>query len=178
MLNKGILTSMITFEQYSNFVSESFLDYPDNKSLAIVLYMPGCDRNCLGCHNTNLKEYQNFEDNQQLIEFLKHKCKLAYTNKLCLQGGDPLYKDNLFLTKQILSEMSSKYDICIYTGGTIKEVEKLNLQGFKYIKCGIFDTKLYIGSKKTDNYIQFATKNQQLYDSNLKLLSKEGIYYF
>ena len=36
----------------------------------------------------------------------------------------------------------------------------------------------YIGSKKTDDYIQFATKNQKLYDKDLILLSKDGVYYY
>ena len=63
-------------------------------------------------------------------------------------------------------------------GANIDEVKKANLHGFKYIKCGKFDESEFIGSQKTDDYMQFATKNQQLYDANLKLLSKDGIYNF
>lgn len=169
---------MVKLSNCSNFISTSFLDYPDNSSLAIVFYMSGCDRNCNGCQNEDLKEYLGYEDIDLLVEFLESKCIKEHTNKICLQGGDPLYKDNLFFTKYILSKLSKRYDICIYTGANITEVKKLNLKGFKYIKCGIFDKTKYVGSKKTDEYIQFATRNQKLYDSNLNLLSKDGVFYF
>lgn len=169
---------MISPYNYCDFISESFLDYPDNSSLSIVLYMPGCDRNCDGCQNKDLQHYDGYEQIDLLLELLKEKCKKEHTNKICLQGGDPLFKSNLFLTKYLLERLSNKYDICIYTGADIKEIMKLNLKGFKFIKCGVFDKNKYIGSKKTDTYIQFATSNQKLYDNNLNLLSKDGIYYF
>lgn len=169
---------MIKQEDFNKFVSESFLDYPNNSDISIILYLPGCDRNCKGCQNSNLQYFEEFENLDILINYLIKKCSSAHTNKICLQGGDPLYKDNIKTTKYILSKLSKNYDICIYTGGDIEEVKKLNLQGFKFIKCGIFDESKYIGSFKTDNYIQFATSNQKLYNSDLKLISKDGIYYF
>lgn len=169
---------MINYFNYNEYISSSFLDYPDNKSISIIFYMPGCSRNCVGCQNEQLKTYIGYEDKDKIIEFLIEKCKKEHTNKLCLQGGDPLFENNIDLTKFILNKMSDDFDICIYTGADIEEVKKLNLTGFKYIKCGIFDKSKYIGSEKTDKYLQFATKNQMLYDSDLKLLSKDGIYYF
>lgn len=169
---------MIGPSNYSNYISQSFLDYPDNESISIIFYMSGCNRNCKGCQNNNLRDFQGYENIDVLIQLLKEKCIKEHTNKICLQGGDPLFKDNLFLTKYILAKLGQKFDICIYTGALIQEVKSLNLKGFKYIKCGIFDSKKFIGSKKTEEYIQFATSNQELYDSDLNLLSQKGIYYF
>ena len=169
---------MITPLNFNNFVSESFLDYPDNSSLSIVFYMPGCDRDCVGCHNSNLRDFAGFQYNDIIINSLYELCMSSKVNTLCLQGGDPLYKYNLEFTKELLLKLGSKLNICIYTGATIDEVRKLNLQGFKFIKCGIFDKTKYIGSKKTDNYIQFATSNQELYNEDLNLVSKDGIFYF
>ena len=74
--------------------------------------------------------------------------------------------------------LGNDFDICIYTGALIDEVKKLNLSGFKFIKCGVFDKTKFIGSKKTDEYIQFATSNQELYNEFLELISHDGIYYF
>lgn len=74
--------------------------------------------------------------------------------------------------------LGNDFDICIYTGALIDEVKKLNLSGFKFIKCGVFDKTKFIGSKKTDDYIQFATSNQELYNEFLELISHDGIYYF
>lgn len=160
----------------NKYITSTFLEYPDNYSIATIIYFKGCDRNCLGCHNTNLKEYNIISNN--LINEIVSYCNRIKTNKIVLCGGDPLYIKNLEETKNILYKLGNTYDICIYTGANIEEVKKLNLSCFKYIKCGIFDNKQYIGSKKTDEYIQFATKNQKLYDSNLNLLSKDGVFYF
>lgn len=169
---------MKVLSNYNDFMSESFLDYPDNESLAVVLYMSGCNRNCSGCQNASLKEEVKYKDLDSLITELKNKCKNSRTNKLCLQGGDPLFTGNLKVTKKILDELADELDICIYTGANIDEVRSSGIKGFKYIKCGKFDKSCFVGSKKTDTYIQFATKNQQLFDEDLKLISKDGIYNF
>lgn len=169
---------MISVSNYDNFILESFLDYPDNSSLAIVFYIPGCNNNCIDCHNKELQQYQNFEDEDLLIDFLEKVCRKSNTNKLCLQGGDPLYKHNLLLTQKILKNLGNKIDICIYTGFDISYIKKLNLANFKFIKCGKFNKDLFIGSVKTDTYLQLASKNQQLYNHKFELLSKDGIYYF
>ena len=169
---------MIDLSNYNIFLSESFLDYPDNSSLSVIFYMPGCDRNCEGCQNYNLKQEEEYRDQNEIIKGIYNYCIKSKTNKLCLQGGDPLYKNNIQFTEIILQSLSNKLDICIYTGAEINEVKSYNLKGFKFIKCGIFDLNQYIGSKKTDTYLQFATKNQKLYDKDLNLISKDGIYYF
>jgi len=169
---------MINKFNCNKYISSSFLDYPDNENLCVIFYMPGCNRKCEGCQNINLQEPTNYEQIDEIIEILEQYCKKEHTNKICLQGGDPLFDSNLPITRQILVKMGSNYDICIYTGASLAEVKTLNLTGFKYIKCGIFNKSKYIGSKKTDDYLQLATSNQELYDSNLNLLSKDGIYYF
>lgn len=169
---------MIDLSNYNNFLSESFLDYPDNSSLSLIFYMPGCNRNCKGCHNSNLRDSVIYKDEEQIINGIYNYCLKSRTNKLCLQGGDPLYKSNVEFTKNILQSLCNKLDICIYTGAEIDEVKKLNLKGFKFIKCGMFDKNKFIGSLKTNQYLQFATSNQKLYNSDLNLISKNGIYYF
>lgn len=169
---------MINPFNFNNFTSESFLDYPDNSSICIVFYMPGCNNACKDCHNKDLQEFQGYEDIDIIASSLYEICKGSKTNKLCLQGGDPLYKYNLPITKYLLSKLGNKLDICIYTGLEIDEVKKLGLSNFKFIKCGKFDIAKFIGSKKTNEYLQLATKNQALYDKDFNLLSKEGIFYF
>lgn len=159
-----------------SYLTETLLEYPDNYSIAAIVYFSGCDRNCTGCHNTTLHDYKPLPDTY--LEDIIQYCARLHTNKLVLCGGDPLFKFNLPVTKNILEKLGSKYDICIYTGADIEEVKSLGLSGFTFIKCGYFDPNQYIGSEKTDDYIRFATKNQELYDSNLNLLSKDGVYYY
>lgn len=159
------------------YITETFLEYPDNSSVAVIFYCGGCDRNCPGCHNTDLQNWIEF-DSKQVIKELVDYCARLNTDKIVLCGGDPLFNKNLTLTKEILYNLGDKYSICIYTGATIQEVKDLNLSGFKFVKCGIFDASKFVGATKTDDFIRFATTNQELYDSNFKLLSKDGIYYF
>lgn len=158
-------------------VQSTFLEYPDNSSIATIFYFSGCDRNCEGCQNTSLKEYTPLDEKEVLSGIVNYSKRLK-TNKVVLCGGDPLYKKNLDLTRKILYNLGNDFDICIYTGALIDEVKKLNLSGFKLIKCGVFDKTKFIGSKKTDDYIQFATSNQELYNEFLELISHDGIYYF
>ena len=158
-------------------VQSTFLEYPDNSSIATIFYFSGCDRNCEGCQNTSLKEYTPLDEKEVLSGIVNYSKRLK-TNKVVLCGGDPLYKKNLDLTRKILYNLGNDFDICIYTGALIDEVKKLNLTGFKFIKCGVFDKTKFIGSKKTDDYIQFATSNQELYNEFLELISHDGIYYF
>ena len=158
-------------------VQSTFLEYPDNSSIATIFYFSGCDRNCEGCQNTSLKAYKPLDEKEVLSGIVNYSKRLK-TNKVVLCGGDPLYKKNLDLTRKILYNLGNDFDICIYTGALIDEVKKLNLTGFKFIKCGVFDKTKFIGSKKTDDYIQFATSNQELYNEFLELISHDGIYYF
>lgn len=158
-------------------VQSTFLEYPDNSSIATIFYFSGCDRNCEGCQNTSLKEYTPLDEKEVLSGIVNYSKRLK-TNKVVLCGGDPLYKKNIDLTRKILYNLGNDFDICIYTGALIDEVKKLNLSGFKFIKCGVFDKTKFIGSKKTDDYIQFATSNQELYNEFLELISHDGIYYF
>lgn len=157
---------------------ESFLDYPDRESHCVNFYMYGCNRNCHGCQNNTLKAWKNLGNKELIINEIKDYCDRSKTNKLCLEGGDPLYKYNIELTSYILNKLGNILDICIYTGADLEEVKKNNLKGFKFIKCGKYEEHLYIGSKKTNDFIQFATSNQQLYDKDLELISNNGIYYF
>lgn len=158
-------------------LQSTFLEYPDNSSIATIFYFSGCDRNCEGCQNTSLKEYTPLDEKEVLSGIVNYSHRLK-TNKVVLCGGDPLYKKNIDLTRKILYNLGKDFDICIYTGALIDEVKKLNLTGFKFIKCGVFDKTKFIGSKKTDDYIQFATSNQELYNKFLELISHDGIYYF
>ena len=160
-----------------DYITETFLEYPDNSSVAVIFYCGGCDRKCPGCHNTELQNYTLFNP-KLTVALLVEYCERLNTNKIVLCGGDPLYSKNVELTKYICSTLGSDYDICIYTGADIEEVKQLDLKGFKFIKCGIFDRNQYIGATKTDEFIRFATKNQELYDADLNLLSKDGVYYY
>ena len=66
----------------NNFLTETFLEYPDNSSISAILYFRGCDRNCKGCQNKDLQKYVinvydkglfNYDENQKKIRRMTNK---------------------------------------------------------------------------------------------------------
>jgi len=165
-----------------NEIVPSFIDYPDNVSLSLCVVMMGCCHNCKNCQNP-LFQNPNYEIGtrvvtlENLILELINLCKRNETNKIVLSGGDPLFKTNLEFTKELLKRLEG-YDVCVYTGYNIDYVKENDVKGFKFIKCGTFKVDQQRKSDKDDDKIIFASPNQMLYNSEYKLLSENGIYYF
>ena len=162
-------------------ISATWLDYPDDKSLALTVVMMGCDNGCLKCQNPEFQNplYDKLTKDytpQELEEELKILGKRNRTNKLVLSGGDPLAACNIEFTKEFLNITS--FDVCIYTGHNIEWVKEHNVSNFAFVKCGKFDYKTFRESLKNDEKMVFASPNQELYNNNFDLLSKDGIYYF
>lgn len=163
--------------------SNSFLDYPDNKSLSLTLYYTGCWGCCDDCQNKELQD-PNYSIGtfmftlDEIISKIKNECERLHDNKITLLGGDPLYPTNINFTKELLKVLHNEYDICVYTGQSIDFVKKNNINYFKYLKCGWYDKNKGVLSEKTDEYFQLASTNQELYNSEFNLLSKNGRYYF
>lgn len=174
-----ILTHMRVSKHYLTY---TFLDYPNNKHIAVETFMTGCSHNCFNCQSPDLQDYYGIASIDITIdEFIlrvKEKALIAETNKLVLCGGDPLFFLNIKDTNLILDSLSKDFDICIYTGYDI-DYCKDNITGsFKFLKCGVYDENKKVISEKTNEYIQWASINQKLYDSNFNLLSERGKYYF
>jgi anaerobic ribonucleoside-triphosphate reductase activating protein len=158
----------------------SFLDYIDNYSHAIVVYIMGCNHNCFNCQN---KEFQdiNYKESinvniSEFFELLKYFSKKYRTNKVVLSGGDPLHPNNINKVKEIL--LNKEYDFTLYTGYDIEYVIKNNVFGFKFIKCGKYNEIYKKTSEKNNDFFVLASENQKIYDSNYNLISNNGILYF
>jgi organic radical activating enzyme len=167
-------------------ITYTWVDYPDDDSLALIIYMMGCTNNCYGCHNPFFKdpfykEVQPFVSFIEGVDFIsneiKRVCNILLTNKVVLSGGDPLSIYNIEGTKSILLN-NNNIDFCIYTSMDINDVKKNNVQGFKFIKCGEYDINKAQSPEKTNKYLQFASSNQKLYNERGDLLSDNGRYYF
>jgi organic radical activating enzyme len=158
----------------------SFLDYPDNKSHSIIIYIMGCEHACSNCQNVQFQnidyEFCNNVNVKDILELIKHFSNKFRTNKVVLSGGDPLYKKNIAEVKEIL--LDRNYNFMVYTGYNIDYVIKNNVSGFKFIKCGKYQENLKQKSEKTDDFLILASKNQKIYNENFKLVSNEGILEF
>jgi organic radical activating enzyme len=162
----------------------TFLDYPDPISQAVLVYYLGCDNMCEFCHNPLFRDYNLKDKNVKEYEinsFIKDILIFSQrnkTNKVCLEGGDPLSSENIKFTKEFLDHVKDKLDVCIYTGHSIDHVKDIDIKGFKFIKTEGYMKTVEQLSQKTDDYIQFASQNQKLFDSSYNLLSSSGRYYF
>lgn len=163
-----------------NNITGSFLDYPSPDDMCVSIYMAGCEGICKNCQNKDLQDVNNGVETEleELINNLPLFCKKYLTNKICLLGGDPLYKHNREFTKELLARTCSKYDYCVYTGYSISNVKEWGITGFKYIKCGRYTPELSRQSLKTNDYFQLASSNQEIYNARYDLLTKDGCMTF
>jgi len=170
-------------------LSTSFLDYPDGKSLAVIVYMLGCSHNCDGCYNKELQDKDYLINTSQftkeeLLEKILIYCKKNQTNKVCLEGGDPLYKYNKETTIYLLKFLwMNGVKVCLYTGYDMLEaysyLKDISFMPLDFIiKCGKYNKDLKCDSKKIDKYLQLVSSNQEFYSANFIKLSENGRFYF
>jgi len=156
----------------------TWLDYPDNESLAVIVYFLGCENNCVNCHNPTFKYPDNPKARnvtiKQLYNDLFEFCKKHQTYKIIFTGGDPCSSYNIDFVRRFVSSYGNIFNICIYTGYDIAEVKKKEIKGFTYIKTGPYKEELKQESLKTDDYIQLASTNQEFYNKNYSLKSRNG----
>ena len=165
--------------------TESFVDYPNNESLVISIYFLGCNNNCENCSNIDLqdKKYsghnvKNDNSIDPIIDLIYEDAKQVKTNKLVFIGGDPLFEDNVENTKNIIQRLKKDFSICIYTGKSVNYAKMNKVTDFTFLKTGQYTEKYKQEALKTDEYMQFASYDQELYDIEYQLLSANGIYYF
>lgn len=159
----------------------TWLDYPNNFSLAVIVYFHGCEFTCKECHNPYFRTLSEESISIDLPSFYKRIqkfCEDNKTDKVVFSGGDPLYTYNRDLVRQFLLDYGQVFDVCIYTGYSIEQVKRMSIQGFKFLKVGTFDSTKQQDSTKTDSEFRLASFNQELYGPNFGLLSKNGIYRF
>ena len=171
-------------------IQTSFLDYPDNQSLALVICFIGCEHNCPGCQNKELQslDYSNgvleFESFDEVKSFINHDIlnllKRNHTNKIVFSGGDPLMLNNREFLDIILQTLPDDIDVCVYTGYMIDKVKEMDLHfnKIKYFKCGPFIKSLSRESYKNDIEMCLASSNQGIYDNKFNELSNNGILKF
>jgi anaerobic ribonucleoside-triphosphate reductase activating protein len=159
----------------------SWQDYP-TPSNCMTVYFSGCDFNCKGCHNKELQnsDYGEFVTTPyQMMDTLARQCNNWDTNCITLMGGEPFHPHNLNFVKLFIDTLFfTNYKLCIYTGYQFKDIPKLITPAIPYItylKCGRYEESLSQLSKKTDEYFQLASTNQEIYHYG-ELVSKDGVY--
>jgi organic radical activating enzyme len=163
-------------------LNNTFIDYPDPISNAILINIAGCPHGCIDCQNSDLQD-QNYKNSSKisvdnLLEEILYNSEKFQTDKIVISGGDPLSPYNLDFTKALLDNVFNLFYTCIYTGYDINFIRKIDLRLWDFIKTGIYDKNLKQISGKTDECFSLASKNQCIYDYRYNLRTKDGILSF
>lgn len=117
-----------------NFHKISENDIANGLGVGVVLWISGCNHQCVGCHNNNTwnpESGEMFDDNafKRLISSLAKE----YISRLTLSGGDPLYPGNrndVYFIVQSVKQLFPTKTIWLYTGYSYEEVKDLNIMHF------------------------------------------------
>lgn len=165
---------------YVRDIQETFRDYPDSESIAVIIFFEGCSEGCPGCQNVFLQAFDpgHYVTKEDLLNRIREACTRSNTDKIVFSGGDPFYmKKNLLDNLWIISELEKQgYSICVYTGKSFEAVqelfflnEKTAQEGEEYIhpsflKCGRYVEALRNKDMgKDDEKFILASSNQEFY---------------
>lgn len=100
----------------------------DGEGLRYVIFFQGCKHFCKNCHNMETWNYNNglATTIEQEIELLsKH---IDNIDGITISGGDPFFQyENLLELCKAIKKSFNDINIWVYTGYTIKELEKIGL---------------------------------------------------
>ena len=103
----------------------------------VGIWFCGCPRRCKGCSNPELWELQDryLTSPKQVFELVMQIAKSYPIEGFTLTGGDPLYQaDDLQELIRLLQTIS--YDILVYTGYSITEINSEYLRGIAVLIDG------------------------------------------
>lgn len=113
-------------------------DIENGLGCRVTLWIPGCSRNCPGCHTPWTHDYNNGMDFTQ--DDFEGLCKLLekpYIAGLTISGGDPLLQSDEVLVDlcQLVFDIKERFPdktIWIYTGYWLEELSGIQLDILKY----------------------------------------------
>lgn len=114
--------------RYAGIIKNDFSAAP---GVCVTFFTQGCPHHCPGCHNPETWDPEGGYEftNKTLNDLLKALTANGIHRDLCIMGGEPLCKDNQFLTLMIVNEVKSKLpntDIYIWTGYTYEELMNMS----------------------------------------------------
>jgi len=124
---------------------------------AYEIHISGCTRNCLGCQNPELQDF-NYGEELDVNEYIKKlKKRTKFYEVISILGGDLLCQD--FFEAENFARMLRvafpKKDLWLFTGEKIHLVPRWAKEVFDYIKVGEYKEEM-----KQEGFP--ASTNQQL----------------
>ena len=119
------------------------IKYPSfnsSEGIAVEFFFSGCTKDCEGCHNPELQDFNNFRWKCNPLEAISLITKgYRYSNTIVLTGGEPLEQEGIIEFLGLLRENFKSKSIWLYTGWDIEEVDKNIINNVDFIKTGGFD---------------------------------------
>ena len=166
---------------YLRNISETFQDFPDNESLAVIAFFYGCSHYCKNCQNKDLQLYQEGltpYSLQEVYEAIISSCERSHTKSIVLSGGDPycdlipgVQEDMLALISTLENE---GYEVCVYTGYDIDYVNSLYNPLFYYTSSRSSNPPMPVFWKKP-SYVKCGEYKEDLRDEKMGKYEKEFI---
>lgn len=110
--------------RYAGLIKNDFSAAP---GVSVSFYTQGCPHHCPGCHNPETWDY---DGGQEFTYDTINEILTALTNNnikrsLCILGGEPLCKENEFLTHLVITSIKEQLPdvkVYIWTGYTYDEL--------------------------------------------------------
>lgn len=132
--------------------------------------LQGCPHHCPGCFNP---ETWDFSGGKEFTPEILNEISIAlspdYITRLSIQGGEPLCRENLFLTALVCEQVRAKYPnkkIYLWTGYTKEELETSCDPKMKRILDGSYVDVLidgpFVQAEKDTTLFMRGSKNQRI----------------
>lgn len=141
--------------QIAGFEKNSLVDFP--KTLASVIFAPGCNMNCWYCHNAGIQNNQELTMDA-ILEFLKKR--VGFIDGVVFSGGEVTLQPDLAEQMQKVKELGFK--VKLDTNGTNPDV-LINLVNSGLVDYVAMDIKAPLSKYKqitrTDDNIENIKKS-------------------
>lgn len=133
----------------------------------LEIYLSGCTRGCVGCHNPELQDFNVGENYIIYMPRLEYQLSSSLVDNIAIMGGEPLVQGRINLEDFIkrikyFDKYKSGRHLWLYTGFDFEYIPQWIKSTVDYIKCGAYDENL-----KSNNYIshgvKLASTNQKVY---------------
>lgn len=148
-------------------------DIENGKGCRVTLWIPGCNRNCPGCHTPWTHAYnQGKEFTSETFNELCNILDKPYISGLTISGGDPLMQSDKILKELavILERIRKRFpakDIWIYTGYTLNEVLENKAQTEVLKLCDYAVVGPFIQELRDTTLAFRGSSNQEIININL-----------
>lgn len=112
--------------KYAGIVYNDFSAAP---GVCLTFFTQGCPHKCFNCHNPETWDYEGgYEFTKDTLDSILSKLRANDIHRgFCVQGGEPLCPENLFLTHMVIQEVLNKYPdtkIYVWTGYLYEDLLK------------------------------------------------------